>query len=399
MLKELSPITRHTFHYDLKSALLFGIFGGLFLPFVSIVGRKIGASEFQIALLTAVPFISNIFALFWTEDIFGKGRVWYVVWPGAIGRSFLLGMFFVAAPFYYTLLIFLYMVVTAIPFPSYASVMKTNYPDAQRGRLMSYVRIGNATMWVLAATIGGLVLEKGTDYYRYLFPVAAVFGILSALVFGRIKMECEIEIKKECKDNAKESIVALVHLAAPFRNKAFRTFLVSYTLFEFGLLLALPVYPLVLVDEVHISNMAAGVYGSILSIFGLAGFFFWGHFIDRHNKHQTLSAVYLISCGMPVIYLLSRNLWVLGISQAVAGFTYAAMELIGYVIITRMSSISEVPRYMAVHIAIGGLRGAVAPFLGIAIMSAFGASTVFVLSLFLISLGFLFVFTNSERQF
>src|SRR3990172_13288758 len=161
MFNELPPAARKTFYHDIRSAVLFGIFGGLLLPFVTIIGRKIGATEFQIALLTATPFIANIFALFWTEDIFGKGRIWYVVWPGAIGRALILGMFFVSTPFNYTLLIFLYMAITAIPFPSYAYVMKANYPDDQRGCLMSYVRLGNAGMWILASTIGGWVLEKG----------------------------------------------------------------------------------------------------------------------------------------------------------------------------------------------------------------------------------------------
>ncbi|MDO8445460.1 MAG: MFS transporter [Deltaproteobacteria bacterium] len=397
MLNDLSQTARQTFHHDFRSAILFGVFGGLLLPFVAIIGRKIGASEFQVALLTATPFIANIFALFWTEDIFGKGRIWYVVWPGAIGRALILGMFFVSTPFNYTLLIFFYMVITAIPFPSYAYVMKANYPDDQRGHLMSYVRLGNAGMWILASAIGGWVLEKGTGNYRYLFPVAAVFGILSAFEFGRIKMECSIDIIKKC-ENDKERMVTLSHLAAPFKNRVFRQFLMSYSLFEFGLLLALPVYPLVLVDEVHIPNMVAGIYGSIVASFGLAGFFFWGRFIDRHSTGRTLSAVCLTASLIPLIYLSSRNLWVLGAAHAFSGLTYAAMELIGYVVITRMSSNSDVPRYMAVHIALSGVRGGIAPFLGTALMSAYGASSVFGLSLFLILFGFfLAVSTYGEK--
>ena len=396
MLTGLSQTARQTFHHDLRSAILFGIFGGLVLPFVTIIGRKIGASEFQIALLTATPFIANIFSLFWTEDIFGKGRIWYVVWPGAIGRALILGMFFVSTPFSYTLLIFLYMAITAIPFPSYAYVMKANYPDSERGRLMSYVRLGNAGMWILASIIGGWVLEKGTGYYHYLFPMAAVFGVLSAFEFGRIRMECKDEEKPACENN-KEKAVTLSHLAAPFKNKVFRRFLASYSMFEFGLLLALPVYPLVLVDEVHISNIVAGVYGSIVAAFGLVGFFFWGRFIDRYTTKRTIPAVCLIAACIPLIYLSSRNLWILGTAHAFSGLTYAAMELIGYVVITRMSSNSEVPRYMAVHIAISGLRGSTAPFLGIAVMSAYGASSVFGLSLFLVLLGFLFAAKNQRE--
>lgn len=397
MFNELPPTARQTFYHDIRSAILFGVFGGLFLPFVLIIGRKIGATELQIALLTATPFIANIFALLWTEDIFGKGRIWYVVWPGAIGRALILGMFFVSTPFNYTLLLFFYMAITAIPFPSYAYVMKTNYPDALRGRLMSYVRLGNAGMWIVASSVGGLVLEKGTGYYRYLFPIAAVFGILSALEFGKIMMLCGSEVREKCENN-KERMVRLSYLAAPFRNRTFRQFITSYSMFEFGLLLALPVYPLVLVDEIHIPNMVAGIYGSVVASFGLAGFFFWGRFIDRHTVGRALSAVCITASLIPLIYLSSRNLWLLGTAHAFSGLTYAAMELIGYVVITRMSSNNDVPRYMAVHIALGGIRGGFAPFLGMALMSAFGASVVFGLSLFLILFGFFLAESNQGEK-
>lgn len=397
MFYALPPTARQTFHHDFRSAILFGIFGGSVLPFIAIIGRKIGATEFQIALLTSAPFIANIFALFWTEDIFGKGRIWYVVWPGAIGRGLLLGMFFIKTPFYYTVLIFIYMIITAIPFPSYAFVMKANYPDETRGRLMSYVRIGNALMWMIASAVSGLFLQKGTEYYRYIFPVAALFGILSALEFGRIKVSCDLDVKKKCENN-KEHMVSLSQLVAPFKDRNFRQFLTSYSLFEFGLLLSLPVFPLVLVDEVHIPNMVAGIYGSLVAAFGLIGFFFWGHFTDRYNEKKTLSVICLIAACIPLIYLLSRDIWLLGAAHAAAGLTYAGMELIGYVVIACMSSNSNVPRYLAVHIALGGVRGGIAPFIGTALMASFGASTAFGLSLLLIMLGLLSALYNDGEK-
>ena len=148
----------------------------------------------------------------------------------------------------------------------------------------------------------------------------------------------------------------------------------------------------------HIPNLVAGIYGSIVSAFGLAGFFFWGYFTDRHSEKRVFSAISLIGGCIPLLYLLSRDLWVLGAAHAAAGLTYAGMELIGYVVITRMSSNSEVPRYMAVYIALGGLRGGIAPFLGTALKSSFGASTVFGLSLFLIFLGFISAVRNRPEK-
>jgi predicted MFS family arabinose efflux permease len=372
VLKNLPLFVRHTFYYDLKAAMLFGVFGGALLPFIAVVGRKIGASEFQIALLMAAPYIANTFAILWTEDILGRGRVWYVVWPNAIGRAVLFVMFFVTTPFNYTLIIFIYMLITAIPFPSYASIMKTNYPDKERGRLMSYIRIGTACFWIAASTISGWILEKGTENYHYLFPAAALFGVLSALEFGNIK------VRHEGKN--REGFAAFSHITAPFKNRSFNAFLLTYSLFEFGLLLSLPLFPLIQVDKAHIPNFVAGIFGTIFSGTWLAGFFFWGRFIDKHPLQNLLAVLFLTTTGMPLIYLLTYNLWFLGIAQGIAGFVFAAIELIGYVVITRMASSKETPRYMAVHTVLGGVRGATAPFLGPVIMNKFGADAAFGIS-------------------
>ena len=388
MLKSLPLSVRHTFHYDLKAAMLFGVFGGAFLPFIAIVGRKIGATEFQIALLMAAPYIANTFALLWTEDVFGKGRVWYVVWPNVIGRAVLIAMLFVSSPFVYTLIIFVYMIITAIPFPSYASVMKTNYPDKDRGRLMSYIRIGTACLWIISSAITGWILEKGTESYRYIFPVAALFGMLSALVFGNIKVRRE--------EKKRDAFAAFSHITAPLKNRRFSTFLLAYSIFEFGLLLSLPLFPLVQVDRAHIPNIVAGIFGIVFAVAWLAGFFFWGRFIDKHPLRSLLKLLFLVSSALPLVYLFTHNLWFLGAAQGVAGFIFAALELIGYVVITRMAAPKETPRYMAVHTVLGGIRGATAPFLGPLIMGKFGTEAAFgVVIIFMISA---LIFVNAKKD-
>lgn len=370
-IKGLPLSVRHTFYHDLRAAMYAGVFGGCFFPFMAIVGRKIGATEFQIALLVSAPYVANAFSLFWTEDMFGKGRVWYVVWPWAAGRALLFGMFIVVSPFWYTLLIYVYMFVTAIPFPSYASIMKTNYPDDLRGRLMSYVRVGHAIFWVAASAGAGLILDLDTGYYRYIFPFAALFGVLSALRFRHIRVRGE---KKE-----RSGIGGLGQLIAPFRVNAFVRFISAYSLFELGLLVALPVYPLVLVDEMAISNATAGIYGSIFSGAWLAGFFFWGRLLDRFDIKKVMVVFFIAASAIPLIYLYSRDTVVIGVAQGAAGIVFAAVELVGYVVITRLCTAADTARFMAVHIALGGIRGATAPFLGTMLAFSLGPSFVFTL--------------------
>lgn len=388
--KDLPFHVRHTFYYDLRSAMLVGVFGGLLLPFVSIVGRKIGASNLQIALLTAAPYLANAFTLLWTEDIFGKGRVWYVVWPCVAGRGLLVAMFWVYTPSWYTAVILVYMFITAIPFPSYASIMKTNYPETLRGRLMSYVRVGTALVWIVSSAVAGSVLERGTWNYRYIFPLAAVFGVLSALQFRSIKVRRE--------ERKKESIWGIRGLGVPLKDPVFLRFLAVYTLFESGMLLALPVFSLVLVDEARITNFATGIYGSVFSGMWLAGFFFWGRFMDRTSVRTTLMLIFTTACLMPLLYIITRDIVLLGAAQGVAGFVFAAVELANYIVIIRMAEPKEVPHYMAASIALGGARGAVAPFIGAAVYSRYGAGAVFSTALFLILLSVVLAFVVFKKK-
>ncbi len=141
---------------------------------------------------------------------------------------------------------------------------------------------------------------------------------------------------------------------------------------------------MILVDKVHISNATVGVFGALYSAMWLLVIFFWGRDSDKHTLSRSLRFFFAITAGIPFIYLLTYNIWFLALAQAIAGITFAAIELIGYVVITRMSHHNETPRYMAVYVVFGGVRGITAPFLGPIIMNNFGVETAHAVSLLLI---------------
>ena len=94
-------------------------------------------------------------------------------------------------------------------------------------------------------------------------------------------------------------------------------------------------------------------------------------------------AVFSTACVIPLIYLVSRSVYVLSLAQAATGFLFAATELVGFVIITRIATHRDVPGYMAAHVSFGALRGATAPFIGVALYSSLGGNVVFASSLLL----------------
>ena len=93
-IKRLPLSVRHTFHYDPRAAMLFGVFGGFFFPFMLIVGRKIGATDSEIALISAAPYNQRLRAPVGRGYI--RQRQGLVCgMPNALGRPFS-GMFFIA---------------------------------------------------------------------------------------------------------------------------------------------------------------------------------------------------------------------------------------------------------------------------------------------------------------
>jgi MFS family permease len=376
-LKRLPRRVRPTFYHDLKAAMYFGVFGGLLYPFFPIIGRKIGATNIEIALLMAAPYITSLMTFLLTEDIFGKGRMCYVVWFNIIGRGLILLMFFIYSPFYYTLIILLFFFISAFAIPSFTYIMKSNYPDEQRGRLMGYVRIGMAVLWIIASWIGGFILNNQTGYYRYVFPVAAVFGMLSVWEFGKIRVRKEVKTRSQ-------SIAVLEAVKIPFKDRAFLIFLISYTIFEMGFLMAMPLYPIVMVDYLHITNLQTGALGSVFSLSWLIGFFFWGMYMDRYSRQRVMITFYGIAAILPFLYFLKFSFGTITIAFAIAGFTIAAIEMISFNLITHMGPQRLVPKYSAIHITLSGVRGSIFPFVGIGLINIVGIKMVFLISTLLI---------------
>jgi MFS family permease len=129
----------------------------------------------------------------------------------------------------------------------------------------------------------------------------------------------------------------------------------------------------------------------------LAGFFFWGHFMDRFSVRKTLALIFLCASTVPFLYLMTRDILVLGAAQGAAGFVFAAVELANYIVVIRMAEPKEVPHYMAASIALGGLRGAAAPFIGTALYARYGAGATFTISLFLMFFSVLLAFALFKK--
>src|SRR5213083_781325 len=247
----MPPRTRANAQVDFLAAILYGAFGGLTLPFIPVMGRRLGATPLQVSLLVAAPAIVFLLSFWIVNAVRPVHPVRLVMWPALLGRLLFLFMPLIKTPAPYVALIVLYHGVSSINTLGYAQVMRAVYPDDVRGRIMALVKVGMAAFWVLGSLAGGQLTQMVP--FQWVFAAAGILGMASALVFSRVRTPDTIE--------APEHINPAVTWRILRTDTAFRPFLLAFFVYGFGGWLISPAVPILLVDDLRATNFQVGLLG------------------------------------------------------------------------------------------------------------------------------------------
>ena len=140
LAKKFPYYTRIAYFYDVRSGIFFGIFNGLVVFFAPIIGRRMGATSLEVAVITAAPTACFLLTLIWAKLCGNGKKVLWVVFPTFFSRSLYLAVFFVKNPLIFTSIVVCAAVLESMAMPAYSSVMKEVYHENYRGKAMGYVR-------------------------------------------------------------------------------------------------------------------------------------------------------------------------------------------------------------------------------------------------------------------
>jgi DHA1 family inner membrane transport protein len=361
---------RQNFLWDTASALLIGVFNAITWSFAPVVARRLGASTFLISLVTAAQFAGSICSFLAAHYLQDKRKLPYMVWAWTISRALFLIIAFVTTPLPFVLIVVAFWIIMALPVPGYAEVMRKIYPDAYRGRAMAYVRVA------MTATMLDLV------GYQILFPIAAVFGILSSLAFGRIKFTETIISPPRPLSNLWRVMS---------EDRRYLSYQIAFFVYGFGNLMVVPLIPIFLVDEMRLSYGEVGVLGMINAIFWMLAYVIWGRTVDRRGSFWTLELNFILTIFVPLGFFLAWDMKLLAVAYVFNGLTTAGIDLGWINGVMEIAKRERVGDYTALHTFFVGVRGILGPFLGAFLAStpAVGLRGAFLLSALLILAGWL----------
>jgi predicted MFS family arabinose efflux permease len=347
-------------HYrELWSAALYGVFNGLTLSLSTIVAQRIGVSTTQMAVMLAVPFVGQLLNLYFGHLTAKSNPTPLVFWPGFVSRTLLVGMVFVRTPEPYFLLMSAYNLVSAFSGPAYASIMRSNYGERHRGKLMGNARIVIMLSSGLFSFLAGTALELLPGGYRWIFPLGALFGGASSLAFRPIR------VRRSSDTRPAAHAAFLDTLRSLRKDKVYIAFQLLLLLCTGPNKLAIPLEPIWFVDHLHIDYHQAGLFlGTVYSVCCILGYLAWGRLTRNRDPHPLLMIVLtLYLFRYPVLALASKP-GHLAFASVLAGFSDSGFELVMLFSVIRLSRGKSLAVAMGLHSAFLGVRGLVGPFIG-----------------------------------
>jgi MFS family permease len=153
------------------------------------------------------------------------------------------------------------------------------------------------------------------------------------------------------------------------RNRNFTIHVTSFAIYGIGALVGIAFYPIVQVDRLQLSYTEIGLLGTAQSLTWMLGFVFWGRVVDSRGGIFVMRVNLLIAAIVPFCYIFADSIWWLLPAFIAQGVISAGIDLGLLSTCIHLAETDKVIEYAAVQSTTIGMRGLIAPFIGVGLVA------------------------------
>jgi hypothetical protein len=333
------------------------------------------AVNLAVALVSGAPAFSNVLSFVWANVAHGRARVQLIV---ALQAAFalLVGCVSFASRAAGGLVVTVLSVIAARVLWAgiltvRAAVWSANYPRNVLARITGRLVIVNSIAVACSAALVGWALEAHAVDARWLYGLGALAGLLGAWLYRAMRVRREFRLlAEEAASGARSEPFSLRMLTRILKeDPSYREYMLWMGVFGGGTLMLTAQLVLLFSERLHLSS---GTQIGILAVVPLITqpiFLPWwarlfdGSHIVRYRSRQGWAIVLasaamcagVFSAWLPLLWL---GAVLLGAAQAGANLGWN----LGH---NDFASVGRAQHYMGVHVTLTGLRGGVAPPIGV----------------------------------
>ncbi len=398
-------MARRNYVIEIQHLLFWGLFAGLVEGTVSavVVSKTFGGSNLLIAVVQATPAFANLSSLLWGSLLVGRRKLPVFLALAAASLAVVLSV--AATPhsshggWIFALQICLSRVFMSGVVTARASLWRSNYPKARRGRITAALQVVR-TLMSLPVILGcGVLFDHDFSAYRWFYPAVSCFGAVGLLVMRRMRVRGEAATFARRRANGDDSI-ADAALVEPFdlaslvsprlvlgrmrealrQDPRFARYCTAQMCIGMANLMVIPVNTIVLTKVLNLtyttSNSLLDVIPRLVTIGMLP---IWARLFDRVGvlRFRVVNSACwcgsLLFCGLGAMFamfhqsgaaLVTAAMIAYCIGRGIDGLAQSGGAIAWNIGHLHFAEDDKAELYMGIHVSLTGLRGLLAPLFG-----------------------------------
>ena len=270
-------------------------------------------------------------------------------------------------------------------------MLKQNYSGKNFGALYSKVATLNKLTVVAATFIIGSLLDMDNFAFRYIYPVTAVLSMIGGYVFLKIPYDDkEPDIKLPLLKSVAGSVSDMVNVIK--KNKPYRDFEAGFMFYGFSFMIAFPIMTIFFDQALGLNYSSVAFYKNQATLLSLLILPFMGNYIENTDPRK-FGMMTFASLGLFLVFLGITEYWngnfefmglqlyySLLIAHLFLAVFFSMMLLLWNIGSAYFCHGDDVSTYQSIHITLTGVRGAIAPLIGVGIYTYIGYFSTFMLA-------------------
>ena len=274
-------------------------------------------------------------------------------------------------------------------------VHTTNYSAAERGRRLAWIFMV-AGLSSIASSYGfGLFLDYRWDDYSWVFAILALASILCGSTLALIPTD-------RLRGDSQAGLGLRASLRMVRGDKLFAIILLGWMLLGLGWILTAPLRIEYLSAEEGLNMSNSEIALLTVAIPSLTEILFlrlFGGLFDRTNFVPFRISLNFFLILSILLFFHGKTFPTLCIASVFTGLAFAGSSIAWSLWVTRLASSGKEAAYMSIHVALTGVRGMAAPFLGYYLLLQIGyEGAAWVATGFLILSTFCFLAVRKNKR-
>ncbi len=324
--------------------------------------------DWSVAALAAAQGFANISSFIWAGVSHGKNKIRFLTMLKIAVIVMIAAVSFVPRTPLGLLLLLVCVVGTRICWAGVVTLRSTvwqaNYPRANRADVAGRIATVQA---IVLASVGlgiGEMMDQNEEAFRWIYPIAASFGIIGAWIYSKMQVTGHTKIlKDELATMAPWKTIALLK-----EDKAFSKYMTCQFIFGVGNLMLTAPLVVVLTDQFSFDYLGEILIVSTIPIILMPlSIPIWSKLLNRMHVipfraiHSWIFVISSICFGTSIFSGSTVGLW---IAAAIRGVGFGGGVLAWNLGHQDFAPVEQSGRYMGLHVTLTGIRGLLAPALG-----------------------------------